>query len=99
MFFKRSLPSDEECRRILRQKIRLPTLFSYFYLADKIIDELERRGKAKVPVWLQSNWLKGELFLFLDNAGTTCLSGYTIHYTDELGLQVKKEDADGRESI
>ena len=93
------LPSDEECRRILRQKIRLPTLFSYFYLADKIIDELERRGKAKVPVWLQSNWLKGELFLFLDNAGTTCLSGYTIHYTDELGLQVKKEDADGRESI
>lgn len=85
-----SIPAEEEARKILRQKIRLPKKFSEKY--EKTIEELKEQ-KKKVPEWEQSVWLRNEYVLFLDENLSTELCGYRIVYSREFGLLNSKEES------
>lgn len=86
-----AVPCEADCREIARQQLRLPAVFSKEYTVRKTISELEEITRAIAP-WQQSHWLKGELFLLLDENMNTSLSGYNIHYNAEMGLIYRKEE-------
>ena len=84
------VPSAEECRHIAQQRLRLSGLFSRSWRMDQVIRELEQPGCTTLREWQQSAWLRGELFLLLDQAGSGTLCGYRLQYTKEDGLCVEK---------
>ena len=84
-------PSEEECRRIAEQKLRLPSIFSAKWSVDKTISELESGCMEYIESWQKSYLLKGQLVLFLDEYMEGELLGYTIHYSYEKGLQYEKK--------
>ena len=86
-------PSQEECRAILRQALRLPASFSKRWAIDAVIAEMEERNKA-LKAWQEAALLKGELILELDNRLTATLQRATLHYSQATGLQYHKEESD-----
>ena len=93
------VPSRQECRQILRQRIQLPGALCARAL-DHTIAALESIRQAVVPEWNYAPLLQGELFLFLDEHGKTELCGYQLTYTRALGLQCsRKEEQDGGAGI
>lgn len=87
-------PSNDECKLIAQQKLRLPSAFSQIYNEEKTIGELEKSNENLVG-FQKSHWLKGELFLLLNEELQTSLNGYDIKYSQENGLsytKIKKED-------
>ncbi|MCI5928220.1 MAG: CRISPR-associated helicase Cas3' [Pseudoflavonifractor capillosus] len=85
------IPSQQECRQILRQRIQLPRALCGRAL-DRTIAALESLRQAVVPEWNYAPLLQGELFLFLDEHGKTELCGYQLTYTRELGLQYSRKE-------
>lgn len=84
-------PSEDECKLIARQKIRLPSAFCHPWSYEKSIRELE--GSDKHLTGFQgSRWLKGELVLLLDENLSAELCGYKITYSRDGGLEYKKEE-------
>ena len=79
-------PSAEESVIIARQRLRLPWMLCTPWNADGSIHELERQTLQFVPEWFQSPWLKGELILLLDEAGTARLNGCLLSYDRRCGL-------------
>jgi CRISPR-associated endonuclease/helicase Cas3 len=57
---------------------------------DKTIKELEKISLYELRVWQQSPWLKGELFLVLDEELSTELCGYHLQYDKCYGMLSKK---------
>lgn len=88
---KSSMPEDELAQRILRQRIRLPQIFSTEWMIEKTIDELEKR-QDMVAVWQKSPWLSGELILLLDKNNETSLNGYKLCYDFSKGLTCDKQE-------
>lgn len=84
-------PSDEKCRYIAQQKLRLPSRFCREYNIDKTIAELEK-ACLHLSGFQHSHWLKGELFLLLDESLTAHLGGCIITYSEENGLEYEKEE-------
>ncbi|WP_303816389.1 CRISPR-associated helicase Cas3' [Acidaminococcus timonensis] len=84
-------PSNEEARRIYRQKVRLPAFFGKGTFGEHVVKELEQMTKKWVPLWLHNPILSGELFLVFNQEGKTELAGYTIRYDPFLGLSYEKE--------
>lgn len=87
-----TLPSQEECRKILRQQISLPRVFCLGKNLDDAIRELEAGTISAAPEWQQSHWLRNRLVLWLDRQGNTSLCGYQLHYSKEQGLTYQKEE-------
>lgn len=95
-FSASSLPSEADCKEIARQQMRLPAAFSKDGIISRVINELEDRTRS-LAEWQQSHWLKGELFLLLDENFETSLSGYSLHYDKEFGLIYDRKDKEENE--
>lgn len=85
------VPSQQECRQILRQRIQLPGALCGGMM-DRTIAALESRRQSVVPEWNYAPMLQEELFLFLDEHGKTELGGYQLTYTRALGLQCSRKE-------
>ncbi len=57
---------------------------------DKTIKELEKISLHELRAWQQSSWLKGELFLVLDDKNSADLCGYCLQYDELYGLLSNK---------
>lgn len=81
-------PSDEEAMWIAGQRINLPAFLSREYsgIADRTIRELEDIRDSVFGEWMESPWLKGKLFLVLDENLKTVLNGKSLHYSREMGM-------------
>lgn len=84
------IPAEEEARKILRQKLRLPKKFLGKNF-ERTLRELEKM-RTIVPEWKWSQTLKNELILFLDENLSASLCGYKVVYSKEFGLVSEKED-------
>lgn len=65
---------------------------------DETIKELEVIALQELRAWQQSPWLKGELFLILDEQLSAELCGYRLQYHQDLGMllhQRGEEDMNG----
>lgn len=82
------VPDQDICRKIARQRLRLPAMFSY--RAREIISQLETNG-GFLREWYNSGLLKGELFLLLGEDLKCNLCGANLFYSREFGLQYEKE--------
>jgi hypothetical protein len=89
------IPDDELAKKIARCSVRLPAVLCAPWMIDRTIHELEAICMEQFPEWQQSPWLKGDLFLVLDEAQSASLGGFHLTYDRELGLLNWKEDKAG----
>ena len=85
------VPSEDECCKILLQKVQLPRPLSV-YRYDECIAELEKQNMEYLAEWQYSKWLQGELVLLLSEDLTTKLCGFKLKYNKEYGLICEKEE-------
>lgn len=78
------VPAEAECREIAKQRLRLASCFSRKWRVDDVIRELEQATLA-LAEWQQSPWLRGEVFLLLDESGRATLNGTPLFYSRERG--------------
>ena len=83
--------TEEECRRIASQSLRLPSRFSGKWCIDKTIAELENKCKPYTSAWQKQYLLKNKLVLFFDENNETELAGYKLRYDFIYGLTYEKE--------
>lgn len=86
-----TLPSEEECRKIALQRLRLPFALCCGKRMDEVIGALEAENREFLSVWQDSPWLRGELVLLLDPAGEKELCGFRLKYEKDQGLTYEKE--------
>lgn len=84
-------PPEDVCKVIAQQKLRLPAVFCQTWNVDRTIDELEQMDKH-LTGFQKSHWLKGELFLLLNEDLTRELCGFHVFYSRENGLTYKKAE-------
>ena len=80
--------TDEECRKINEQRLRLPARFSQKWNIEKTVKELENQC---IKSWQDKYLLKDKLVLFLDENNETELSKCHLKYSSEKGLICKGE--------
>lgn len=85
------VPSEDECCKILLQKVQLPRPLSV-YRYDECIAELEKQNMEYLAEWQYSKWLQGELVLLLSKDLTTKVCGFKLKYNKEYGLMCEKEE-------
>ncbi len=85
------VPSEEECCKILRQKVELPRPLSV-YRYDECVALLEKQNYEYLEEWQHSKWLQGELVLLLATDLTAELCGYKLYYDRGYGLVSEKEE-------
>jgi CRISPR-associated endonuclease/helicase Cas3 len=85
------VPSEDECRKILLQKVQLPRPLSV-YRYDECVAQLEKQNREYLEEWQHSRWLHGELVLLLAEDLTAELCGYTLKYNNQYGLICEKEE-------
>lgn len=85
------VPDDETARLLACQSVHLPPAFCKPWNIDRTIGELESMN-VELLAWQASRYLKGELFLILDENGTARLCDFTLTYDRDLGLTYTKED-------
>lgn len=86
-------PGNDTAFTMAGCKISLPSRYSAPWRMDKTIAELEAYNHENIPaVWQESFWLKGELFLALDEDLVVRLAGSTFMYDVGLGFR-EDEDA------
>ena len=83
--------TEEECRRIASQILRLPSRFSDKWCIDNTIAELENKCKPYTSAWQKQYLLKDKLVLFFDENNETELAGYKLRYDFIYGLTYEKE--------
>jgi len=81
---------DALAQAIARQRIRMPQPLCALWIIRRTIEELEALN-ARFAAWRESPWLKGELFLPMDENLTARLCGYVLHYDRLNGLSYEKE--------
>ncbi len=86
----RKVPASKQARLLARQCLRLPPAFCHEGIIDQTIHELEAQN-TPLMAWQDSPWLKGQLFLILDENGQASLCGYQLTYDKKLGLMHEKE--------
>lgn len=90
-YFPGICPPEEDCKIIAQQKLRLPFIFNRAWNIERVIDELEKSCK-NMTGFQKSHWLKGELFLLLDDNLTADLCGFKLKYSQNCGLEFKREE-------
>jgi CRISPR-associated endonuclease/helicase Cas3 len=83
-----TLPDVELARAMAECSIQLPR--ELCWNMDETISELEKISLKELSAWQQSPWLKGELFLVLDENLSTELCGYHLQYDQSYGMLSKK---------
>lgn len=89
---KDCVPSAEEAKKVAMQRLRLPYALCIGKQLDAVIDCLEKENRRRLPLWQQSEWLKGELILMLDENGERELCGYHIRYEKEFGFRYERRE-------
>lgn len=84
------VPSEDEAKKIARQRLRLPHRLCVKGRVDQVIVELERKTAQTVPEWRFSSWLHGELFLLFDEHDNAQVLDYLLHYSARNGLEVER---------
>lgn len=79
------MPSEEECRKILLQKVQLPRILSV-YRYDECVAELEKQNMEHLEEWQHAKRLSGELVLMLNQKLTAELCGFRLSYDEQYGL-------------
>ena len=93
-------PETELARAMAECSIQLPR--ELCWKLDDTIRELETIALHELRAWQQCHWLKGELFLVLDEQLSAELCGYRLQYDRNYGMLSKKiggEDVNGGEGI
>lgn len=92
-------PEVELARAMAKCSIQLPR--ELCWKMDDTIRELEKIALTELGEWQRSPWLKGELFLVLDEQLSTELCGYHLQYVQHEGLIITKkvEEDDNAEGI
>jgi CRISPR-associated endonuclease/helicase Cas3 len=85
-------PDVKTARALARQSLRLPSVLCKPWVIKKTIEELENINIERISEWQKSSWLKGELFLILDENGSIKLGDYRLTYDRYYGLLYKKEE-------
>ena len=80
------VPSEEECLKIVKQRLRLPHKFCHGGVINQTLTELDRVYRKYFPAWKESAWLRSELVLLLNSDLETDLCGLHIKYTKDEGL-------------
>ncbi len=88
------VPKSTLAKTLARQRLTLPRALCAPWMIDRTIAELEKVNSEWIPQWQQSVWLKGELFLILDEQCSASLCGYLLIYDREYGLLYEKEEQD-----
>ena len=88
------VPDNKTAMLLACQRIRLPHAFCVPWMIEKTIAELEQLNNERLSEWQKSPWLKGELFLILDDKYSTHLNGYHLVYDRDYGLLYEKEDGE-----
>jgi len=87
-------PGEELAKALAECSIQLP--HALCYKLDDTIEALEKIALGDLYRWQESPWLKGELFLVLDEDYTAELCGYHLQYDRDYGLLSKKQrEGDG----
>ncbi len=86
-----TIPDPETARKIARQKLRLPGIFSKVWNADRVIRELEEMNRKYLAMWQLSPMLKGELILLMDDSLSARMGGMLMQYDQKTGLSYRKE--------
>jgi len=94
VFDSRIKPSESDAKKISKQKIRLPIIFSLPGESSKIINELEKNTLAELSSWQESPWLAGELFLILNEDAKAELGKYEVKYSFEEGFVYSKKESE-----
>jgi CRISPR-associated endonuclease/helicase Cas3 len=88
------IPLDYDAKMLVTQKLRLPSFFSSKYRIHNTLKYLEDITIEEVPIWQESSWLNGELFIFLDEDGKALLGNCEISYTFSEGFRYKEKVSD-----
>lgn len=86
-----TIPPDSDAQLIAGSTLRLPAILCAPWNISQTIHELEQVCSEMVPEWQKSSWLKGQLFLVLDEHYSTTLNGTILRYSQQFGLEVEKE--------
>lgn len=86
-----TVPDLQTAQFIARQRIRLPNCLCQKWNIDETIKTLEKQTMQYLMAWQESPWLKGELFLILDEKLQTSLNEYCLQYDENKGLMYEKE--------
>jgi CRISPR-associated endonuclease/helicase Cas3 len=87
------MPENEQAKAFAKCSLRLPAALSSPWKIDDTIRQLEEENLKKVAAWQKSPWLRGALFLALNEAGEATIGDYKLSYCQEDGLTAEKEDA------
>ena len=85
------VPAEEECCKILQQKVQLPRILSVYHF-EECIAQLEEYNAEKLSEWQRSRWLAGEYIMMLSGELETELCGYILKYSKNNGLMCRKEE-------
>jgi len=85
------VPESKDAKIIAKQGIRLPNALCQKWNIEGTIKELEKQTLTYLRPWQGSPWLKGELFLILDEQLKATLNGYALRYDEKRGLTYEKE--------
>lgn len=88
-FYADHVPDENACREIARQRLRLPHVLCMPSIADRVIEELTAKRET-VREWLQSPWMRGQLFLMLDADSSAELCGRHLRYDRDYGLMLEE---------
>ena len=86
-----TVPDSQSAKLIARQSIRLPNCLCRKWNIEKTIKTLEKQTMQYLMAWQESPWLKGELFLILDEKLQAILNGYSMQYDENKGIMYEKE--------
>lgn len=87
------IPNENEAKAIASCSLSLPSYFTKGWTIDQAIGELEQEViNHHLDQWYGSHWLKGELFLILNDEFETRLLDCTVSYDEMYGLRVDKEE-------
>ncbi|BDR52363.1 CRISPR-associated helicase/endonuclease Cas3 [Bombiscardovia nodaiensis] len=89
-----SVPSIELAKLVAECTVRLPLIMGQGLALDKLIEELEDHCGDRTAAWQKSDWLSGQLVLFLDQESqhvwSTEIHGYKLSYSQDTGLLAER---------
>lgn len=87
-------PSLSEKDMLMKQKIRLPGIFSQKWNVHLTLRSLKESTEDLLREWRMDRQLAEELYLILDESGTCVLQNYIIHYDPDRGMEYRREESE-----
>lgn len=87
-----NIPSEEETKEILKQKLRLSSIFSQEYNYKPVLKKLRDDTDQYFAQWQYAPKLREELVLLLDENLCAELNENHLHYDRKTGLSSRRED-------